>query len=59
MDLTKTKDPKRSIQWQGKSLVNCSRKELIDCIIELMKQLAITNTMKSSEVENDKVIRNS
>jgi hypothetical protein len=44
MDLKKSNNPARAIQWHGKSLAICSRKELIECVVELMKQLAIARS---------------
>jgi len=45
----KSNDPKRALQWKGKSLSNCSKKELIACIIELVRQLSIKNTIQKEK----------
>lgn len=41
MRLKNSADPRRAIAWNNKSLANCSRRELIDCVLHLARQIAI------------------
>jgi hypothetical protein len=48
--LSNSNKPGRAITWQGKQLVQCKQKELIDCILHLSKQCSIAD-IKITELE--------
>ena len=37
----KSEDPRRLLTWNNKSLMSCSRDELMDCVIHTSQQLAM------------------
>jgi hypothetical protein len=52
MNLNRT-NPARALTWAGKSLMNCSRKELIECILHLSRQVVIAeDKMAASHIGN-------
>ena len=42
-NLRNTPNLSRALTWNGRSLATCSRKELIDCIIDLARQVTIAS----------------
>ena len=57
MNLSKRDDarPERALQWSGRSIAVCSRKELVDCIIHMARQLAIIQ--KQLEMTKDELTK--
>jgi len=41
--LRQTQDLTRAMTWQGKSIAICSRKELVECVIHLGRQVTAIN----------------
>ena len=41
MNLKKSDDPRRLLTWRGKSLLSCSKDELMEAVIHLTQQVSI------------------
>ena len=55
MNLTKSNNPNRKLMWNGKYISRCSRDELMDCIVALVKLLADTQDAQSKKESSIKV----
>ena len=55
MNLENSNNPRRKLMWNEKYLQRCSRDELMDCIVALVKLLADTQDAKSKKESSVKV----
>lgn len=44
----KANDPRRLLMWGSKSIANCSKQDLMECVIHLSRQVAFLNQQVNS-----------
>jgi hypothetical protein len=55
MNLQNSHNPNRKLMWNGKYLARCSRDELMDCVVALVKLLSDTKDVQTKKESSIKV----